>query len=64
MPWGSSSERALKGQGNRENRTNVKEVFVKDSQNGKMEKENGVKRAYRKKLKSFLRNEKEELAII
>lgn len=53
MPWGSSSERALKGQGCRENRTNMKEVFVKDSQNGKMEKENGVKRAYRKKNEKF-----------
>lgn len=37
MPWGSSSGRALKGHGSRENRTNMKEVFVKDSQNGKRE---------------------------
>lgn len=37
MPWGSSSERALKGQGYRENRTNMKEVLVQDSQNGKTE---------------------------
>lgn len=58
MPWGSSSGRALKGQGSRENRTNMKEVFVKDSQNGKREQ-----RPYRKK-KKILRNEKEELAII
>lgn len=59
MPWGSSSERALKGQGSRENRTNMKEAFVKDSQNGKREQS---KKGTQEK-KHFLRNEKEELAI-
>lgn len=61
MPWGSSSGRALKGQGSRENRTNMKEVFVKDSQNGKREQS---KEGIHEKIKNFLRNEKEELAII
>lgn len=37
MPWGNSGGRALEGQGSRENRTSMKEVFVKDSQNGKRE---------------------------
>lgn len=37
MPWASSSERALKGQGSREDTTSVNEAFVKDSQNGKRE---------------------------
>lgn len=50
MPWGSSSERALKGQGNRENRTNVKEVFVKDSQNGKRQRS---KEGVQEKIEKF-----------
>lgn len=62
MPWGSSSGRALKGHGSRENRTNMKEVFVKDSQNGKREQsKEGIEE---KKKLNFLRNENEELAII
>lgn len=62
MPWGSSSGRALKGRGSRENRTNMKEVLVKDSQNGK--REQSKESLQGKKMKSFLRNEKEELAIV
>lgn len=61
MPWGSSNERALKGQGSKENRTNMKEAFVKDSRNGKREQS---KKGTQEKKPSFLRNEKEELAII
>lgn len=61
MPWGNSGGRALEGQGSRENRTSMKEVSVKDSQNGKREQS---KEGIQKKNKSFLRNEKEELALI
>jgi len=61
MPWGSSSERALKGQGSRENRIHMKEAFVKHSPNRKREQS---EKGTQEKKKSFLRNEEEELAVI
>lgn len=61
MPWGSSSKRAIKGQGSRKNMTNMKEAFVKDSQNGK--REQSKKGTQEKNPNRFLRNEKAELSI-
>lgn len=64
MPWGSSSESALKGQGSQENRTNMKETFVKDIQNRKKEQSKKGTQENKKNPNSFLRYEKEKLAII